>query len=1367
MSISSRVSVLIAVSLILCVVQEADSCYQTFDKTAIEIGSSCGTDTVTFSDSSGHRSHLEVEVGDPSVVEVTPASTDYVNSQVFTVKALKGGSTAIYFYYTGNPADGCGAAGTHVVEVVVQETEACIKINVTAEFGAQEGGDVGIRLTVHRAAGEPVQVDVTYHINAGDKTESIAQGLRAAIAQALSDAGLNCTVEVRPTQFDTVLSVYITCTCAQSIDGNFTTAEAVPGTGISIVECPQDPEPPEPTPTFTPTPTNTSTPTNTHTPTPTPSFTVTPTEIPPTYTYTPTNTPIPFAISLDVHPIQVIQHPADSLINEDIPLIKDKATMVRVFVIWSPPDPTTIHAICRLDIDGRTEQIEADVTYSGGQTTVTPTDGTYTPPGSEHAFNFQFPPDGYYPSGASMQTEARLISGGATLARRVEEFDLCDFTDRNRDGEFVVKFMAMETGASPTTKTRAELRQTAVDQLARLTAIYPIPHRKASAYIDVTSIDFDDIWVWKWYATLTLFEPDYVDFFVVFTSPALLDNWVGLTGVAGYAPQSYNRLCFVNEAYPALTYTTAHEIYHQVIGPGHPGGTNGDGWDVRWVTRPSLIIPNRPLSIVSALMVPTANRDNNGWIRLEEYRRLLGQMTNCGAGKGGLKRPLAEEGNTRIIFVSGDILTDYSIRLNPMFEAIGTPYSSISGGEHLAQCVSANQQVLSEHRFRVFAPGSPEDNDSEVPDDVRSSVFGFYMSFPEGTASVQIVKDGVVLAQRNVSPNAPVINVSSFTPVGDQGIYQVDLNASDADGDDLSYTAAYSPDGRRSYYVEIQWVEEGARFQFDASELPGGENARIRVMVTDGANSNYDDSPETRFQGKPPSPFIEEPTTGSLFDPNSEIYFAGKAYDPEDGILRDASLSWTSDRVGEPLGTGENIIVSNLPMGDHVITLTATDSEGTVGTTTVTIRIETIPTVTPTPTETPTPAATRLPDQILVSQGYGGSTVSKRLQLTGQGWRLVPFSSFQDLPIAYAQNVVQSIRERSVNTTVADIDGDGVKDIVCGLGPGGMGSKQPSIIIAWQQFPDRRPGRMTVKGVYSLNATNPKLQNPHGALNVAAGNFVGDDLPMIAAAQGLGGSHQIRMLQYTPQGDRGILDDVGTLRGLQQEALWGNSSGGTAVAPGDLDGDGLDELVVGQMNGDNATSLFQVLNLKRDESTNNVVVDTYTDPVAAFPTDRQGLGGVNLCVGDVNGDGQNEIIVASAGKPGAGGKNFVCAFSVEVNESGVITGLSALTQPVQVWGAVQNPSGGLSITVGNFDDDIADEVLVGTQAIIHLDLGTGAVTFTDAAPRPLMKGLNFDFAEDGSFTGISSVSTLPGNQPFDGNLIPTSRGVNVEVYSTD
>jgi len=56
----------------------------------------------------------------------------------------------------------------------------------------------------------------------------------------------------------------------------------------------------------------------------------------------------------------------------------------------------------------------------------------------------------------------------------------------------------------------------------------------------------------------------------------------------------------------------------------------------------------------------------------------------------------------------------------------------------------------------------------------------------------------------------------------------------------------------------------------------------------------------------------------------------GSAYDPEDGILEESALAWTSSLDGG-LGTG-SIVLASLSPGQHIITLTATDSDGNVTT---------------------------------------------------------------------------------------------------------------------------------------------------------------------------------------------------------------------------------------------------------------------------------------------------------------------------------------------------------------------------------------------------------------------------------------------------
>jgi hypothetical protein len=387
-----------------------------------------------------------------------------------------------------------------------------------------------------------------------------------------------------------------------------------------------------------------------------------------------------------------------------------------------------------------------------------------------------------------------------------------------------------------------------------------------------------------------------------------------------------------------------------------------------------------------------------------------------------------------------------------------------------------------------------------------------------------------------------------------------------------------------------------------------------------------------------------------------------------------------------------------------------------------------------TPTVTPTATPARALDRVILAQGFGGNTAVRGYNRDKEDglWKVA--EQFLAMP----PWLFGGVSNRSVNTAVGDVDGDGTRDVICGFGPGGKGSDQPSMLVVMRMA--NTANIIAKKGVFAPSATNLKLRNPHGALNVAAGNFTGDGL-MIAAAQGIGGDNQIRMLRYTG----GALEDVGTFRGLQQESLWGNSSGGISLAAGDIDGDGRDELVVGQMNGGmNVWNLkpetyIQVLKLK-GIGAGLVTIDSYTASINAFPESQRGLGGVNLAVGDVNGDGEKEVIVATAGNTGE--DSFLRVFD---------SALNPMTSPLLVIGAQRNPSGGLSVACANLDGDVPDEVLIGSQAIINLDMNSGVVTFTNQAPASLVVGLDFDGSK---FTELFRI------QP----VAPASNAINVSGY---
>jgi len=90
-----------------------------------------------------------------------------------------------------------------------------------------------------------------------------------------------------------------------------------------------------------------------------------------------------------------------------------------------------------------------------------------------------------------------------------------------------------------------------------------------------------------------------------------------------------------------------------------------------------------------------------------------------------------------------------------------------------------------------------------------------------------------------------------------------------------------------------------------------------------------------------PVAVITAPADASEFFDTELLTFTGTGTDAEDGELTGESLVWTSD-VDGVLGTGVELLdvdASTVSAGPHVITLTATDSEGATGSASINITI--------------------------------------------------------------------------------------------------------------------------------------------------------------------------------------------------------------------------------------------------------------------------------------------------------------------------------------------------------------------------------------------------------------------------------------------
>jgi hypothetical protein len=229
--------------------------------------------------------------------------------------------------------------------------------------------------------------------------------------------------------------------------------------------------------------------------------------------------------------------------------------------------------------------------------------------------------------------------------------------------------------------------------------------------------------------------------------------------------------------------------------------------------------------------------------------------------------------------------------------------------------------VLASH---PFAPLALSDTEGETG---APAMITELIPFPPGATRVEIRRDGATLAGRSASATPPAVQITapSAGSVIPAGSFQVSWTGSDPDGDSLTYSLLLSRDGGQSWET-FQTGLVGGSVTLNTVDLPGGE-AYLRVIASDGFLTAQAEVGPVKLPINPPQPLIAAPQDGQVFFPAQAVTLNGSAYDPEDGTLDGAALTWSSDVAGE-LGSGASLNTTLLATGEHVITLTATDSDG-------------------------------------------------------------------------------------------------------------------------------------------------------------------------------------------------------------------------------------------------------------------------------------------------------------------------------------------------------------------------------------------------------------------------------------------------------
>ncbi|MBN1147602.1 MAG: pilus assembly protein, partial [Anaerolineales bacterium] len=166
------------------------------------------------------------------------------------------------------------------------------------------------------------------------------------------------------------------------------------------------------------------------------------------------------------------------------------------------------------------------------------------------------------------------------------------------------------------------------------------------------------------------------------------------------------------------------------------------------------------------------------------------------------------------------------------------------------------------------------------------------------------------------------------------------------EGEAVTFTGSAVDEEDGDLSDELQWESDvdgpiGSGATFDISTLTPGEHI-ITAYVFDSESLSgiatitvvINDAPEVT---------ILTPPDASTFKFDDLINFSGSATDVEDGDLS-ASIEWISDIDGS-LGSGSSLNKSGLTAGTHVITAQVTDSNGAIGSASVTIVVNPNPCV--------------------------------------------------------------------------------------------------------------------------------------------------------------------------------------------------------------------------------------------------------------------------------------------------------------------------------------------------------------------------------------------------------------------------------------
>lgn len=634
-------------------------------------------------------------------------------------------------------------------------------------------------------------------------------------------------------------------------------------------------------------------------------------------------------VGLEPDPIEVTQ--AVQTRQNTLPLVQHKATVARVYVSVSgttDPQPVTV---C---LYGKRGSVDLPGSPLKKYRTVPPTvnrarlDDTPT---------FALPAS-WTEGTVTLQAKVRHAYSGDTLSPPLT----VTFTPKQVPTYWIVP-LNYGSAASPIVPSSTEI----ASQQSYLRTVYPLPN-----------VNFV-VKPWTAIGTVTASDPmstlnDYYDqvvlgwvFGLIFTGTPPFDlprqvygfrpSGGGLSDPVWCGGRGYVAWGFRGTS---LEGTMAHEINHNLDRDpsgtwGHhtPFGCGAIGPDPSWP------YPNSNIQEVGVDTRPPLDNDNavalnfpdfmaycqsgatpTKWISPYRWNNLFNVFPDATAAlsPAGAGRDPREQVAT-VLYISGRLNRDGTGRLNPVRVQPGVPTETIAKGAYNLDVRNVDGALVQSVPFMASFV-DVEGNEVDM------FTFNFQLPAVQGLAEILLRHGREVLDTIKVSRTPPAVVVRE--PNGGEvwnGLAKIAWSAADEDGDRLTFDVLYTPDDGATWLPVARGIT-GDTYEVDSRLLPGGDRARLRVVVTDGFNTRSDDSDRTfTVTGKPPQALILQPLPDAPLAGGELATFETDGADLEDGVLPDQSCFWSYR--GQIFGLGRKVEAC-LPEGNQEVELLTVDREG-------------------------------------------------------------------------------------------------------------------------------------------------------------------------------------------------------------------------------------------------------------------------------------------------------------------------------------------------------------------------------------------------------------------------------------------------------